>query len=148
MFVFRTISLLFVALASLGCAAPKNQIIQLDELDDARIRQCIGYPDDNPKSDENYQCLIGVSPRWEIDLLSFKLAKRSEPVNPNGPPPASVLQLLQEIVERCELGSAYLQNATDGGARLLIGNPDLKSSQLNCVRSAERPGLRVAKREY
>ena len=53
----------------------------------------------------------------------------------------NAFQVLQGIVDRCELGSAYFLRATDGVAHLYVGHPDLTPKQIDCIRSAERPGL-------
>ena len=49
--------------------------------------------------------------------------------------------VLQDMVERCELGRTLLSYATDGVAYLYIGEGGLGDDQIACVRTFERPGL-------
>ncbi len=51
--------------------------------------------------------------------------------------------VLLDIVAECKLGATYRNQATDGILMLAIGNANLTSEQLRCVRSKERRGLRL-----
>ena len=53
------------------------------------------------------------------------------------------LEVLQAIVDQCELGATILTQATDGVSLLAILNDDLTDKQLACVRDKERVGLRL-----
>ena len=54
---------------------------------------------------------------------------------------------LIEIVDQCRLGKTYRMQHTDGVLMLAIANSDLAAEQLECVRSKERPGLKLIDRK-
>jgi hypothetical protein len=91
-------------------------------------------------------CLIGHAPNWGIHVSSDKIV--SGFLDPNAPPPPVVVKLLQDIVDQCGLGATFLQSASDFGATLLVGHPDLSAGQITCIRGMERPGLWLEKEYY
>lgn len=55
-------------------------------------------------------------------------------------------EVLQAVVDSCKLGSTVYQQATDGVSVLHILNADLAQSKVDCVKSAEEPGLSLSDR--
>lgn len=54
--------------------------------------------------------------------------------------------VLQNIVDRCQLGQTILVRATDGVSLLAILEKKLSPTQISCIRSFERPGLTLKDR--
>ncbi|MEL6529344.1 MAG: hypothetical protein AAGK01_04005 [Pseudomonadota bacterium] len=78
--------------------------------------------------------------RWNIEVHSG----RGIPGSPGADQYiANYLEVLQEIVDRCKIGKTVLVQATDGVSLLAIMNDDLSEDQIACVRTSERPGLRL-----
>jgi hypothetical protein len=117
-------------------------IVVLDEIDPDKIATCVKRDDEN----EIDECLIGTVPNWVLEISEYQLVDGLS--DPNPPLSKPVVALLQDLVDKCGLGQTYLQSATDSGGSLLVGDPDLTPAQIECVRSAERPGLHLAKRDY
>ncbi len=55
-------------------------------------------------------------------------------------------QVLQAIIDTCDLGASIYRQATDGVSILTIANPALSDDQIACIRSAEDNGLRLSDR--
>ena len=55
-------------------------------------------------------------------------------------------EVLQGVVDTCGLGSTVYQQATDGVSVLHILDADLAQSKVDCVKSAEEPGLSLSDR--
>lgn len=54
---------------------------------------------------------------------------------------ANYRQVLQTIVDRCELGRTVLVQATDGVSLLAIMDNDLSDKQIACIKDSEQPGV-------
>ncbi len=52
-------------------------------------------------------------------------------------------EVLQIIVDQCELGRTILVQATDGVSLLAILKNDLTDKQLGCIKEKEQPGVRL-----
>ncbi|MEO7569237.1 MAG: hypothetical protein ABIT16_06165 [Croceibacterium sp.] len=118
-------------------------ITVIDNMDPAHFDSCAR---DDPGLGKKFEaCVLGESKDWQIDIsVSGGLpgTPGAEIFVPNA------LSVLQDIVDRCGLGSTFLQSGSDGQASLLVGHPDLTASQTACIRSAERAGLRLTKRAF
>ena len=55
-------------------------------------------------------------------------------------------EVLQAVVDSCKLGSTVYQKATDGVSVLHVLDADLAQSKVDCVKSAEEPGLSLIDR--
>ncbi len=127
--------------ASAGCNEFEPKIVVIDEIDPPKVDRCIKRHEHNAI----IECLIGKVPNWHLEIEEWRLVDGWS--DPNPPIADSVVALLQNVVDKCNLGQTYLQSGSDSGGRLLIGDPDLTSAQIECVQAAERPGLRLGKRE-
>lgn len=78
--------------------------------------------------------------RWNIEVYSGQGIPGSPGAQLYIP---DYLEVLQGIVDECELGETVLVQATDGVSLLVIMNNDLSDAQISCVRDKERPGLRL-----
>lgn len=67
------------------------------------------------------------------------------PGPPGGPDSAFFIPnaraVLQDIVERCNLGETIFQHQYDGYATLSIDDTDLSTEKIHCIRQFERQGL-------
>jgi hypothetical protein len=131
-----------LALQACGGDASAKPIIALDTLDPARIAQCVKQPDQR----QVMSCLIGYAPNWGIHVSTDKIV--SGFLVPDAPPPSAVVKVLQDVVDQCGLGAAFLQGGTDFQAMLWVGNPDLSATQIDCIRTKERPGIWLEKETY
>ncbi|HEU0043527.1 hypothetical protein [Sphingomonas sp.] len=134
------LTVFFFILQGCGSTVSASHIIVVDTLDSQHGRSCM-----RKRAEEKInECIFGEAKNWRIEV--------SIGPGPPGMPGAHIFlpdagQVLDVIVSRCRLGKAFLQSATDGQAMLWIGSPGLTAQQSGCVRSMERPGLRLVKEE-
>jgi hypothetical protein len=131
---------LAMVLQTCGHKASAEPIVIVDDMNAANIESCVRLEGDR----QVRECLYGEAQSWLIEISvgpGLPGTPGSEIFVPNA------VGVLQQIVDRCNLGRAFLESGSDGQASLWVGHPDLTSPQIECVRSMERPGLRLVKNE-
>ena len=133
----------FLALSMLVLASTSHEMVLAEPItvighnDFERWAACAHFVSPRERRDCYYSY---ARTKWTIEIFEgpgIPAEPGAEVFVPNA------LQALQDIVDRCGLGSSYYVRATDGVANLSVGHPDLNPKQIECIRSAERPGLRL-----
>jgi hypothetical protein len=125
-----------------ACKPASTPISKIDDMKPEVVERCI----QKAELRDVYRCLLGVVPSWQIDVTADELV--DGPLNPNPPLAPQAIAVLQAIVDECQIGETYLQSGYDFKGTLLITHANLTSGQIKCIRSKERPGLRLAKVDY